>query len=347
MAEILVLDIAASKTGALSILRDFYDHVREHAVTDAGGKPVNRWTFVTGVKDILQPVPERCIEVLLREDVKASQAARLRFELVTGGKWINGFAPDVVFSLENMIPRGVDGAVRKVLYIHQPVGFQKIKRFSLFKSGEREQALYQRFYHRLIIASAKRADSCVVQTEWMKRALLDETGLDADRVHKIPPEIPDASQYMKKGVFESGRFFFPASRLPYKNHAVIERARTLLEERGYVPEILYTTDRILPREEIFAEYSRSTLVFPSYIETFGMPLAEAMQSGNPIIAADTEFSREILAGYGSAYFFDPFDETELAGLMQQVMDGSITPGEPCYDRAGADTYSKLVDIILK
>ena len=345
MARIVVLDIAASKTGALSVLRDFYDHVLKSSRGRLKGGERDHWIFVTGGKDILSPPDDPDIEVIVREDIKASQKARLCFELFGGGKWVNGLEPDIVFSLENLIPRGIKKNIRQVVYIHQPVGFQDIKKFSVIKKNEREQGIYQRFYHPLILSSAVRSDAAIVQTEWMRRALTDQTGIDPGRVYKVSPEIPDFSDYVNRGQFDRKRFFFPASDLPYKNHQVIEKAKEILSDLGYSPEVMYTKDKVYPREEVLAEYNRSTLLFPSYIETYGMPLGEARQFGNPIIAADTAFAREVLEGYANGYFFDPFDAARLAYLMRQVMDGDIIPVEPRPVDPHENSYAKVVDII--
>ena len=43
---------------------------------------------------------------------------------------------------------------------------------------------------------------------------------------------------------------------------------------------------MMSREDLFAQYARSVLVFPSYIETIGLPLLEARSVGAPILAAD-------------------------------------------------------------
>lgn len=342
MAEILVLDIAASKTGALSVLRDFYEYVLKRC-----GECTDEWIFVTGSPEILGSSSSSKIRTIVRSDVKASSAARLKFELLSGGAWVNSLKPDIVFSLENMLPKGIDRSIRQVLYIHQPVGFQKEKKFSLFKRSEREQALYQKFYHKLILASARRADCSVVQTEWMKDALIKDANLPEDRVFKVRPDIPDLSGYVRSGEFRPDSFFYPASDLPYKNHIAIDKAAELLKSRGYAPKLRYTKDQLLSREEVFAEYNRSTLVFPSYIETFGMPLGEARQFGNPILASDAGFSREVLSGYDNAHFFNPFDEGALADLMQEVMEGKIVPHKPCKVDPVVSSYSKLVDIILE
>ena len=92
-------------------------------------------------------------------------------------------------------------------------------------------------------------------------------------------------------------------------------------------------------------YDRCTLLFPSYIETFGLPLAEAAQSGNPILAADTPFAHEILAEYGNAYFFQPSDCGRLAELMQDVLDGRIVKRAPAVKKETSNSYREIINII--
>ena len=74
-------------------------------------------------------------------------------------------------------------------------------------------------------------------------------------------------------------------------------------------------------------YNESSLVFPSYIESFGLPLAEARAMGTVIFASDCPFSREVLAGYENAYFFDPFKPEQLAALMEDSICGRIVRKE--------------------
>lgn len=79
----------------------------------------------------------------------------------------------------------------------------------------------------------------------------------------------------------------------------------------------------LPYGEVIEQYAQSTLIFPSYIETFGFPMAEARKVGTIVLASDCPFSREVLAGYENAYFFDPFKPQALATLMERVITGDI------------------------
>lgn len=63
----------------------------------------------------------------------------------------------------------------------------------------------------------------------------------------------------------------------------------------------------ISREEVFEKYASSILLFPSYVESFGLPLLEARMTGTYVIASDTPYSREILSGYDKAAFFCEMD----------------------------------------
>jgi len=61
-------------------------------------------------------------------------------------------------------------------------------------------------------------------------------------------------------------------------------------------------------------YSHATsLVFPSYVEGFGLPLVEAMQRGLPAMASDIPVFREIGGDYMA--YFDLADPQSLADLV--------------------------------
>ncbi len=136
------------------------------------------------------------------------------------------------------------------------------------------------------------------------------------------------------------RFFYPASGVIFKNHKIIIEACIKLKERGINgynviftlngdenKHIIHLYKKVIEyelpvkfvgsllREDVFDYYSKSVLVFPSYIETVGLPLLEAKIHGTPILVSDCAFAHEILVGYKNALFFNPFDSKYLAGLM--------------------------------
>ena len=332
--RIVVLDTAASKTGALSVLKDYYSFVQSL-------KDNNEWFFIIGVKGLIEEDPDKpTIRVILREDVKKSRIVRLLFDHFTGSGFLRGLKPDVILSLQNTLPAGAEKIAQTEIYLHQPLGFQKIKKFSFFDKWERELAVYQHLIAGEIDRSLKRADRIIVQTKWMKDAVIEKDGIAAGKIDVIPPFV-ELCQPEDAELCKPIRFIFPAGCILYKNHQCIIDAVGLLVKKGIRDFIVIFTERkenlpwvhvpseceeltewrgMIPREELTELYKKSILLFPSYIETFGLPLAEARSLGRPVIAADTPFAREILSGYDKAEFFDPFDPAALAELMTKTQD---------------------------
>ena len=96
--------------------------------------------------------------------------------------------------------------------------------------------------------------------------------------------------------------------------AEMERAR---DEMGALGERLHILGEV-PYADVPAWYQHAdAFVFPSYLETFGHPLLEAMASRTPLIAADIPVFREI-SGEGALYA-KPESADEFADRLEQVL----------------------------
>lgn len=344
--RIVVNDIAASNGGAMTVLRDFYRFVCEH-------DKENQWIFL--LNDRYFPETDN-VKIQTLPQIKKNRWRKLWFDFVSGRHYIRRLQPDIVLSLQNIITFGLK--IPQAVCIHQAIPFQTQINFSFFKKEERKIAVIQHLIGWVIKRSAKKSDCVIVQTEWMKKAVCDQCGVPEERVHDIRPKV-NSIPLGSDAAFDHKAFFYPTADAIYKNNACAIAASRMLDEKGICHSLTLTLPPEhasgsvscvgrLPYEEVLEKYGQATLVFPSYIETFGYPLAEARQVGAIILASDTAFSREVLAGYENAYFFDPFRPEELAGLMEAVTDGAIIKKEvPTTENNPTDGWQKTMELISR
>jgi len=324
--RIVVNNIAASSGGALSILKSFYNYLKNNEA-----QKENEWVFLLSDNYIEETDN---IKVIVLKDVKKSWINRLKFDLYSGKNIISELKPDVVFSLQNTITFGIN-CCPQVLYMHQSIPFQKDVKFSFLKSEERILAVYQYIIGNLIKKSIKKSDKTIVQTNWIRDAVIKETKISPNKIISILPPVENMTAYKKQNCLKKNNFFYPAAKNIYKNHKCIYEASELLNKKGVTDFNISLTINsnksrdnfiylgIIPFESVMEQYNLSTLIFPSYIETVGLPLIEASQMETIILVADCAYSREVLKNYENAYFFDPFNPEELAILMQKVMTSQI------------------------
>lgn len=344
--RIVVNDIAASSGGALTVLKDFYQ-----AICSSGSE--HEWIFLLGDKYFKETDK---IKIRIYPKVKSNRVVRVLFDLFYGRRIIRKLNPDVIFSLQNTICFGLKQP--QVLFVHQPLPFQKEKRFSFLKRGERSLATVQYLIGAVIKASIRKASKVIVQTEWMSNAIINQCRISRDKIKVFSPTV--SSFENRNGTcYQSTSFFYPTSLALYKNIACIENAVALLEKEEIECHVELTNDRQyisrcihgigkLEHSMVEQKYFESTLIFPSYIETFGYPLAEARVAGSIILASDCDFSHEVLSDYPNAYFFDYRKPEELAELMKKVISGEIArkivASEPTNEKV--NTWQQIISEVI-
>ncbi len=269
-----------------------------------------------------------------------SYLARVRFEYWTSRGISANLKPTVWLSMHDMTPN-VTADVRAV-YCHNPSPFYRPTiseflldwRFGLF-------TLFYRFLYRINIHAN---DYVIVQQDWMRKGLMRLYGLRNVVVAHPVVYLQNAMEDVSDGAAgQPYRFFYPAFPRTFKNPEVCLKAARILEQGGfdkfelwltfaasenrYASRVVKEFDDVrsvrwlglLPRERIFELYSEADcLLFPSRLETWGMPIAEVQSFGKPILAADLPYAHESAAGYDKVRFFDPSDAEQLASLMQQA-----------------------------
>lgn len=356
--NIMVFDVPATTGGALSVLDEFYKEV-----TKIKEKKIN-WIFV-----ISTPQFEETENIKIKRFpwIKKSWFHRLYFDQMVAPRLIKKYQPDKVVSFQNIIIPHTKA--KQILYMHNPLPFVD------YKFSFRENKLmwvYQNIIGKKIISSIKRADRVIVQTEWIKEACIKKGKISENKINVIAPkvDVDNAKSFIpEKESFTT--FFYPASGMEYKNHQIIVQACQELRKKNVKDyKVIFTlngkeTESIeklfetvvenelpiefvgdLDRKKVFDLYTKSILLFPSYIETFGLPMLEARLHKSIVMASKCPFSREILEGYANAYYFDPFDPKELFSLLHLAINQEIEyDSESDFQPVNIDCISTLELII--
>lgn len=327
--KFVVNDIAATPNagGVYSILEDFYNDVLENDHT-------NQWVFILAGKYFEE---SDNVRIIVRKDLKTSKIKKLIFERFTGRKFINLLKPDVYISLQNIATYGIK-TKKQIVYLHQPIPFETTKSFSFFNKREAKLAVYQKLIGKFIKKSlSDNQPMTIVQTKWMKRSVVEQTTLEPNYIIISHPKVNiDSNRNVYKG--KGNLFFYPASNFLYKNQEVIYKAVKLLEKKGLNDfKVVFTLDKAslpyedrsikyvghISREKVMDMYNDHILIFPSYIESFGLPLIEAALHADIILAADTPFAHELLDQYTNVYYFQYDSQIQLAKLMKKAIDNEL------------------------
>jgi len=143
--------------------------------------------------------------------------------------------------------------------------------------------------------------------------------------------------------------FFPSYPRVFKNFELLLRAwETLTQDSNWDGELTVTLDAnsnryskwILNRfgslrgvnfigtvsRSVVEEHYRQSdcLVFPSKLETWGLPITEAKRHGLFVLVADLPYAHETVGDYEYAAFFDPNDPFDLARNMSSFRYGDIS-----------------------
>lgn len=335
--NIIVYDIAALGGGGVTIL----DQYIERAKADKG----NQWWFILALSDYEKHETDNVHILYQKElDVRGIQRwlRRFVFEHWKLSSVISEIKPDRVLSLQNMMMPVAK--CHQTVYLHQSLQFAPVK-FCFLKKEERSCAFRQRVICRLMKPSLRRADDIIVQTEWMRKATAKWLGISEERIRVETPNMSVHVGYTEKQISSTNNlFFYPAAGNVYKNHRVIIDACKLLKRdgihdyhitftlnpsaNGFVKSLYDEVQKEqLPisfigyqdQEAVFGKYVEHTLLFPSYIETFGLPLQEAKAFNAPIIASDCPYAHDVLEGYDHCLFAEWDDAQAWADAILKSM----------------------------
>ena len=323
MKKILIYDVAAESGGALTVLDKFY--------AEYCNKEEYECYFVVSV---LSYEENDRIHVIKLPWVKKSWFHRLYCDYVYMKKFIKDNEIDEVLSLQNI---GIPNIkIPQTVYVHNAIPFTEHK-FSLFK--EPLLWIYQNIIGRLTRKSLKAVDKIIVQTDWMKKEIEKQCKVQPDRVVVKEVKVEDTVCTEREST-DHTIFFYPTSPIAHKNNEMIIEACKLLKKCNVSDyEVVLTlsgnenklAEKLqkeaskfdlpikfvgrLNKEQMNEFYNKSVLVFPSYLETVGLPLLEAKSFGARILASDCLYAHCVLKDYPVCWF-DPYDAESISSCMR-------------------------------
>ena len=323
----VVFALGAENGGALSNLRELYNQAKEDRN--------DLWYFVVSVAQLQS---EENIKVLNYPTVKKSWFHRLWFDVFIYKKIVQKYKPDEIHNQQTYF-RQKGGNARYFFYETNALFFTevRIKPTDSFSLWLRKVLLYPFEKY-----SIKHSDVVIVESDWLRKTILLKLGVPDNKImvkhhNVVLPAVFSAVN--TEGSITV--FFYPASAFFYKNHVVIIEALKLLPKRGC--KVVFTltgTENKLIRKlktearkfdlpilwngnmsktEMVEMYNSSILLFPSFLESAGLPLYEARLLNRPIICADFEYSKYAMSGYNNVVFFSYNNSQQLAELMKQHM----------------------------
>ena len=247
---------------------------------------------------------------------------------------------DVYHGLSHELPIGIKSDITRVVTIHDLIFMRHPSWFPL---------LDRIIYKRKVIHSCQNADLIIAISEQTKADIVDFLKIQEDKIQVIPPHChprfyEKCSGELTKKILEAHPFTSPY--LLYVG-AIEERKNplTLIEAfyhlsgkynlvlvgtgNRYKKKVLEKIkhlnlqDRIFMLENITAEelpvlYEQAELfIYPSLFEGFGIPIAEAIASGTPVITSKGSCFSEV--GGPSSIYVNPLDSEEMAVEMDRVL----------------------------
>jgi glycosyltransferase involved in cell wall biosynthesis len=302
-------------------------------------------TFVVYVRKgetRISPLPN----LEIRPVEAGSVARRVMWETTVLGRELDRVGADVFVSPNESVPLRIPCAfvvVAQNLAYHQPGTDSYLGR----SVSQRLASLSQAAYYRRRMASTYRRASAVISVSRAAAAVLSERAELPQEKVVVVHEGADSVVMLDPGELQRQPVILVVSTLaPYKNLECALETFALLHQRlphlrlevvgedwrgfGVTLKRLAASLNIAPsvrfagsvRPEQLAQLYRESavLLHLSSCESFGLPVAEAMRFGLPVVAANTQTLCEVTRG--AAEHVDPTDITGTANAIWSVLDES-------------------------
>ncbi len=217
----------------------------------------------------------------------------------------------------------------------------------------------------------------IVQTQWLRKCLSRMTGYPESRFIVAPPETTGRPKAVSLNTSGKYRFIYPATPDCHKNFELICRAAKMLaeeigndsfeviltisgKENRYSSWLYKNWGDVAPvrfagfmaKEKLEEAYAASDcLIFPSRVETWGLPISEYSRYDKPMLLADLPYIRETAAGAARTAFFNTGNPLELKEHMKRLIAGEDSFLKPLEktadDKMTVHSWQQLFNLLLE
>lgn len=268
-------------------------------------------------------------------------------------------------------------ADKRAVYCHNPFPFYDWKWRELFMNYK--IVLFSWFSYFIYKINIRENSKIIVQQQWIREEFKTMFSLNDRLIVVAPPErTRNSYDYPFITCEKLYTFFFPSSANLHKNFEILCEAAELLEnelgpdrfrvvltmsgEENRYSRWLYKKWRevrsidfagFMSQEKLYGYYqSADCLVFPSKVETWGLPITEFMEASGdkPMLLSDLPYAHETASGASKVCFFNPSDPKELKERMKELIQDKCVAlaSVPKLDieEPKADSWKELFEILL-
>jgi glycosyltransferase involved in cell wall biosynthesis len=358
MKKYIVINATAiGSSGALSILKQFIEAI-----------PIDNFEYLIFTHNNIQ-INVNKPNVNLIAIRNKSLHNRFIWDAYGLQQWLknHNIEPSAAISMQNTNFR-TSKPIPNFIYYHQSIPFFK-RYWNPFKSNQKTLFFYKNIYPFFVRLLLNQKTEIFVQTNFMKKDFASYFNFPLEKIHIISPKvlIPTVVESPKISIdLEQFNLFFPAQPFVYKNHKIVFNALNNLDKELQKKITLHLT---CDKEDLLHLYTASdylfhvnylgnisfekvlslyknadALLFPSLIESLGLPLIEAASFGIPIIAADLPYAREVLSNYAGARFASHNDFSIWKEEILKLIDAKKQRYQPLKIE-NADSWQELFNIV--
>lgn len=334
--RIVVSAVNFTEGGPLTVLRD--------CLSSAVANLPDNFELIAFVNRA-ELINEPRVRLISIPSAKKSWFYRLYWEWFGFNRISRELKPDLWISLHDITPRVA--VRRQVVYCHNPSPFYRISMREII--FEPKLLAFNLFYALLYRVFIFKNHCVIVQQAWLRDEFKRRmgSGLNVVVAHPTLEVIPSALLGPNDSNFV---FLYPALPRVFKNIETLCEAACIVASRGvscfevritlsgsenYYARWLHkkygnqAQIRFIGRQsksEMDIQYiNASAVVFPSKLETWGLPITEAKARRLPLLIADLPYAKETVGDYDLVSFFSVKSANALADLMQSLLENKWKP----------------------